>query len=233
MKKSISWKWLGFFILGILAWILGKGVLAAFSTNFLVKKLNAGDYVFAIYALLSMLFVTILFYFLYRKIHPEGFKIFRLNAEHLKKDALIGIGFAVLLAAISIFIIIPLAGPENKTIVEAQKLVHTLPFINIVTAGIFLGGFSEELFFRGHIITSISMISLKSRYLVILAVTVSAILFGLGHEYQGLLGTLFSGLTSIIFALLYIKRKSLVSPMIAHALYDTLVAIAIKYFIEF
>jgi membrane protease YdiL (CAAX protease family) len=56
-------------------------------------------------------------------------------------------------------------------------------------------------------------------------VILSAGIFSLGHGYEGTAGVATVGLMGLIFALVYIWRKSLVAPMIMHFLQDFLVIV--------
>lgn len=228
---SVNWKWLGFFFLGGVILILGKNLVAALSTNYIVGALDLGEYIFVIYATLSVLCFGIPFYFFYKRIHPDGFRVFWSEKENMRTDILIGVAVAAISALIVALVIIPLAGEDNDTVLNVKKLVNGLPLINILAASILLGGIVEEFFFRGHIITSLTMMKPDSKWLPWFAVVLGSLIFGLEHREQGTLGLMFSGIHSLTYGYLFIKRKSLVSAITAHALYDVLMACYIKFFL--
>jgi membrane protease YdiL (CAAX protease family) len=51
-------------------------------------------------------------------------------------------------------------------------------------------------------------------------VILSSILFALGHGYEGTAGVLTIGFMGLIFALVYLSRRSLVAPIVMHFLQD-------------
>ncbi len=228
LPTKFSWKWLGIFFGGIALWILIKGVAVAYATNFLVPVLKMEDYVFSLFAMLTVVSVTMAFYFYYQKFHPNGFAVFFNSSEYLK-DVLIGVIIAVLSVAIVYFLVIPIAGEDDPTISFVKNLVHSGPLINIILAGVLIGGIAEELFFRGHLIESFRRAFPYGRWSLVAAIIISALLFGLGHRHQGTLGMVFSGVHSVVWAALFINRRSLIAPMVGHGLYDTLMTLCIKF----
>jgi membrane protease YdiL (CAAX protease family) len=54
------------------------------------------------------------------------------------------------------------------------------------------------------------------------AVIVSSLIFGLGHEYQGVAGIMRTGLVGLLFAVLYVSSGSIWIPIIGHVLFDIL-----------
>ena len=47
-------------------------------------------------------------------------------------------------------------------------------------------------------------------------------MFAFGHTYEGFAGVLIVGVMGVVFALVYVWRKSLVAPIVMHALQDLL-----------
>ncbi|HSP37401.1 MAG TPA: CPBP family intramembrane glutamic endopeptidase [Frankiaceae bacterium] len=81
-----------------------------------------------------------------------------------------------------------------------------------VTAGI-----AEEVLFRGFLLlylTEIVPLPLG------LAMLLAAVLFGLAHSYQGLVGILLTGLAGYWLSGLYVLTGSLLLPVLVHALVD-------------
>lgn len=73
---------------------------------------------------------------------------------------------------------------------------------------------SEETIFRGYLLLRFRALTGN------LAVTVmlSALIFSLGHGYQGAAGVVTVALLGVIFALVYLWRGSLVAPVVMHFL---------------
>ncbi len=76
--------------------------------------------------------------------------------------------------------------------------------------------FAEETIFRGYLILRLKVITASPA----LAALLSAALFSLGHGYAGSAGVITVGLMGLVFALIYLWRQSLVTPVVMHFLQD-------------
>lgn len=76
--------------------------------------------------------------------------------------------------------------------------------------------FSEETIFRGYLIRRFRGITASPAFAVIL----SSFIFSLGHRYEGTAGVATVFVMGVIFAIIYLWRKSLVAPMVMHFLQD-------------
>lgn len=82
--------------------------------------------------------------------------------------------------------------------------------------------FVEEMFFRGYLLNRLTDLFDRERLGIALALVVQAILFGLGHTYQGLTGVLDTALAGLVLGLLYLQaRRNLWLPILAHGIIDT------------
>jgi membrane protease YdiL (CAAX protease family) len=81
-----------------------------------------------------------------------------------------------------------------------------------ITAGVV-----EELVFRGYFVWSLALIA--PAWVAIIA---SAIVFGIGHAYQGVAGILKTGVAGLVFGGLYLLAGSLWVPMFVHAAIDVI-----------
>jgi membrane protease YdiL (CAAX protease family) len=97
--------------------------------------------------------------------------------------------------------------------------VHLLAWLPI---GIFGGGVGEEL-------ERIFVLTRFERWLgrpgLVLGVVLSSAMFGFGHLYQGLGSALSTAVSGLVFALVYLRRRSALEPIVAHALSDVLAMI--------
>jgi membrane protease YdiL (CAAX protease family) len=75
---------------------------------------------------------------------------------------------------------------------------------------------AEETIFRGYLILRLKTVTANSAA----AVVFSAVIFALGHGYEGSAGVVTVGVMGLIFALVYLWRQSLVAPMVMHFLQD-------------
>ena len=74
---------------------------------------------------------------------------------------------------------------------------------------------AEETIFRGYLILRFrTMINNPA------AILLSAVVFSLGHGYEGTAGVVTVGFMGLIFALVFMWRRSLVAPMVLHFLQD-------------
>ncbi len=75
---------------------------------------------------------------------------------------------------------------------------------------------SEETIFRGYLLLRFNNLFSNTTVAVIL----SAFIFSLGHGYEGTAGVVTVGFMGLVFAVVYLWRKSLVAPMVMHFLQD-------------
>ena len=87
-----------------------------------------------------------------------------------------------------------------------------------------VGGFTEELLFRGFLISRFERLLAHTSFAVVLAVLLQAVLFGQQHfYYQGLPGALATGLIALVSGAFYILLKRNIWPLIlSHGLANTL-----------
>ncbi len=113
--------------------------------------------------------------------------------------------------------------------VTGVPVERTLP--DVSTLGLFLimmalvwttNSFGEEMVFRGFLMKRFSTIFGGTRFAWILAAFAQAMIFGLGHAYQGLVGILITGMVGLVFGLLYLVARRNLWPMIfAHGLINS------------
>lgn len=96
----------------------------------------------------------------------------------------------------------------------------TLFLMALVSLGV---GYSEELFFRFFMPKALE----KALFPASAAVLASALLFGLSHASQGLLGIAGATLLALLFSFFAKKGKSLHALALGHALYDFVILLAL------
>ena len=139
-------------------------------------------------------------------------------------------GLGVLLAILAGVVIlvnpliraIPNIGPPDMS--HFAPLSGNLPnlIINLVAVW-FTAGFVEEFIWRGYLMNRlIDLQGKKTKLAWMIALVVSAIIFGLGHPYQDLAGIVQTGAVGLLFGVAFlIVRRNLWPLIIAHALIDT------------
>jgi len=86
-----------------------------------------------------------------------------------------------------------------------------LGFVLVVVVAI-----SEETIFRGYLVLRFESVTRSPAAAVIL----SAFVFSLGHGYEGSAGVVTVGAMGVVFAVIYLWRRSLVAPITMHFLQD-------------
>ncbi len=111
----------------------------------------------------------------------------------------------------------------------AAQVQFMLPRTNVEVAVWILvaitAGVCEEALFRGYL--QRQFIAFTGS--VPLGLTLSAIIFGAGHAYQGLRSATLIGIYGLMFSLLAERGKSVRPGMMAHAWQDTLSGIALRF----
>ncbi|RMH30507.1 MAG: CPBP family intramembrane metalloprotease [Planctomycetota bacterium] len=83
--------------------------------------------------------------------------------------------------------------------------------------------FGEEIVFRGFLIDRLTRLFGKGRGGVAAAVGVQAVLFGVGHAYQGAVGMILTGAVGLAMAAAFlIVKRNLWVVILAHGLIDTI-----------
>lgn len=100
---------------------------------------------------------------------------------------------------------------------EPRNLLVWLPI------GIFGGGVVEEIE-RIFILTRFE--KWFGRRGLIAGVVLSSAMFGFGHLYQGLGTAIATAVSCVVLALVFLRRRSAVEPMVAHAFSDVLAILA-------
>lgn len=103
--------------------------------------------------------------------------------------------------------------PLTRFFADPWHLLAWLPL------GVLGGGLVEELQ-RIFFLTRFE--ACLGRRGLILGVVLSSAMFGFGHLYQGVGTALGTAVAGAVFALVYLRRRSAVEPIIAHALSDVL-----------
>jgi membrane protease YdiL (CAAX protease family) len=86
-----------------------------------------------------------------------------------------------------------------------------LAFVLVVVVAI-----AEETVFRGYLVTRLREVTSSP----CAAVLLSAVIFSVGHGYEGPAGVITTGVVGVIYALIYLSRGSLVTPVVLHFLQD-------------
>ncbi len=99
-----------------------------------------------------------------------------------------------------------------------------------IVIGFVLGGFLEEILFRGFLFTRISKFLKAGNASDLLALFATSILFGLCHFYQGVSGAISTGIVGLILGIIFLaSKKNLWYAILTHGFVD-MTALTILYF---
>jgi membrane protease YdiL (CAAX protease family) len=103
------------------------------------------------------------------------------------------------------------ATPMPSFLVAKDRTELILAFFMVVMVAI-----TEEIIFRGYLLLRFRGVNLRLPWAVLL----SAVIFSLGHGYEGSSGVVTVGTMGLLFAVVCLWRQSLVAPMVMHFLQD-------------
>ena len=156
------------------------------------------------------------------KIHRESIRRIGLHWNRWKSNIAVGLAVVPLLLVVNMAVIwifqayLPQYYTEVNPLTENVRTFGQLCLF-IITA-IFAGGIQEELQ-RAFILDRFD------RYLggAGVGLVLWSIAFGLNHYVQGAQGIVTAGIFSIIFGSLFLIRRSLLGPIVAHSIYNALI----------
>lgn len=119
-------------------------------------------------------------------------------------------------------------GPRPDALERMAPLIGNLELLILLLPLMWLAVFGEELLFRGLLLNFFAKRFGGDRRAWIAAVFVSALLFGVGHFWQGPRGIIATGLGALVFgAGYYLCGRNLWPPVVAHAIGNSLGFISI------
>ena len=221
-------RWFTSFVLGVVL------CLAAFFATNVVPELALGRPLvgldFALVGVLQALLIPLAALVALRPV-GAGMRELGLRGPHVRADALIGLAVALAFAALQFGALIPATGGAERSdiVVNAAQIGESvLGVIGFVVLA-WTGGFAEELFFRGHFLTTLRNGLGTSRAALIVAAGVTVIVFALLHGYQGWAGVIDAGFFGglVLTGLFLWRRGRLTACVVAHAAWNSLATIGI------
>ncbi|MBU1679577.1 MAG: CPBP family intramembrane metalloprotease, partial [Bacteroidetes bacterium] len=180
-------------------------------------------------------FFLILLIFLFSKNKSEflqsiGFK----TPENLSKTVVFSLIFAVILELSSQIILTPLIENIFQSKLDLSNLDGLKgDFVNysiMLVIGWVVGGFLEEIVFRGYLIMRLKKYIGEAKFSLFLILLIVSIPFGTSHAYQGISGMISTGIFAFIFGLVFILKKyNIWLPILTHG-FVNMVGITVIYF---
>lgn len=161
--------------------------------------------------------VTLLLYLSRERYGDLGF-----HRRRLPRQIGLGALFGVLIFVLDTLLISPVASalvPETASRgVDMSIFFGRLSYVPIWLAiALLKGGLSEELW---RIFGLTRFEKLFGGAGLILALIASSLVFGLGHAYQGLGAVLANAVLGLLYAGVYLRKRSAWEPVAAHAVFD-------------
>ena len=104
-----------------------------------------------------------------------------------------------------------------------------LNYILFILLGWILGGFCEEIIYRGYVLKRFAAIFGDTTKAWLLAAVTASIVFGFAHNYQGLSGIMSTGIIALLFGLIFLLNKNnLMVLVFTHGIYN-MIAITFIY----
>jgi len=146
------------------------------------------------------------------------FRVLRFRPKDAARGLLCSLGaFAVVLVPGLLFSAL---GVENGFLAQARSGpragIALAPFILASSAAT---GYCEELFFRSYLLRRLGQAGAPRPW----AAVASAVLFGIGHGYQGIIGLVSGSLLGLFFAWRWYDAENIHEVAIGHGLFDAAV----------
>ena len=193
-------------------------IVPSMAVSFVAGRLESLD--FTVVALSNMLrdlaLLSLVLYFVWS--NGEGFGALGWRWRNAAREAAIGFILFVPFIVFSVLLSTGLhgaglSGPQQAPsfLIPASGPQYLLSLFFLVVVAV-----SEETIFRGYLLLRFGALTGRP----VAAVLISAVIFSLGHGYQGTAGVFGVGVLGIIFALVYLWRGSLIAPVVIHFLQD-------------
>ena len=212
-----------FLLSGLISSLMAGLLLYAFLGKRATNPLSSAG-VFSVFLLLES-GITFLFLATILKYHRQTINSLGVQWDQWKFNLLIGLALVPFLflinAAVAIFVKLyfPQFFIETNPLTD---LIHTpQQLVLIIFSALVAGGIKEELQ-RAFIITRFRDHLGGAG----LGLVVWSIGFGVGHYVQGVQGVVIAAIYGLIFGIIYLLSRSLIAPIIAHGVYDSIALLA-------
>lgn len=216
-----SWHWLALFSIGFVLY-LGVLYVSGLISDALYAYHGFPTISILLVGIFNVSLITFGIFLLLKPFHLK-MKDIGFTKKSICFDILLGVIIGISWAILILFVFLPSVGITEGDIVISGFIINSLPkLIAAIVSGWLIGGFVEEMVFRGYLMSTIGQL-FSSRVLEILITSILSIfLFMLLHLFTGVVNMLDLALFATITCILFHWRKSLIAPIIAHGLTDML-----------
>jgi len=173
--------------------------------------------------------ITLVLLILMLNIHQQRLTDLTGPLTRWAKNSLMGLALVPLLFLINVLVSLTLMYFLPQYFSERNPLLDTIrsrrDLALFILAALLAGGIKEE-FQRAFILTRFR----EHLGGAPLGLVLWSVAFGAAHYVQGPQGMITASLFGLIFGLVYLVQKSLVSPIVAHGVYDTVVLLGFWFF---
>lgn len=154
-----------------------------------------------------------------------------ITSAHWRSDVLLGVAVAALWAVVQFGWLFPATGGAGREDIAAVLAMTEGSWSGVLwylPLGILGGGVAEELYMRGYAITVLERALGGTRIAVLTAAGFSVIFFALAHFPTGWVEWVDILVPSAAYVALFLWTRRLLAPMVAHAAWNTIVAIGLQ-----
>jgi uncharacterized protein len=187
--------------------------------SFFIIRQGSLGFVFTAFSVIlrDLALVSLILFFLWR--NGEPLESIGWNYKNGWKDVVLGIGMFLPMSFA--------AGLLDQALQAAGFSAPATPLPSFLEARgqaelllafflVVLVAIAEETIFRGYFLLRFRNLDVSLPWAALL----SAVIFSLGHGYEGASGVITVGAMGLTFAVIYLWRQSLVAPMVMHFLQD-------------
>jgi membrane protease YdiL (CAAX protease family) len=139
----------------------------------------------------------------------------------------LGIGVAVLLEALGLFVLFPAMQRFGVQLPDFGRFEAIKGNISILLVYLAVSwttaGFGEEMIWRGFVMGRVARLFGDGKAAWVFSLLLTSVLFGLLHLYQGTSGVILTGVAGLVLGILYMASgRNLWAAIIAHGMTDSL-----------